>query len=895
MEKPEANAADFESESENEAFMSDEPGSFTNPDIDLAIVSMVDGIWQDQPDHVATFDEARLGDLARGRGNLYVCLDVSGELEGRSEIERALVEVIRDTYAESRGSVSFGLSEALRAANVYLYDNNRQVQRELRRMAGVSAAVLRGNDLYICQAGPAVVYVEAAEKLSRFPAESDWFTEDAPLISPQGTASAPLGIRREFAADLAHTSVSIGDVFVLASRALTQLATTQELAIAFTERSAQEISAYLEEMGQDADLTALVAELTDASVRELLAQDEHDDAYAPDSHIESIPVPLDSLVIPDETEPELEEPIDAETNPAPALALAASQLQDDDEQELNWDDDDALPKEESFVQDAQDSAQDSIAETDAEDDADAEQDIEPEAEPAPVYAAAAVAMPMSRAPAFLVPQAEPTDYEYEAELERRRTERAARRAQQQAGVERAVGGAVATVAAAGGAVTGLWHRMFGDVDWDKKGKQTNRTLNLAVGALVTFFLLIVRLVLPGAPATSTKLVPRRATSEPVWLKALALFLPVLLIGAAVGAYWNQRIAQQQKFEALVAQADAVVKQAEVNPDHAQATGQLQDARKLLKQATAIQTSSKTQALLYRIQDQQNEIDGVAIFRFLPGIAQAGAGAAFAQIAATDQDIFLLDRQNRVYHYVINDVSGEAKPADANPVILKAGATVGEQTISNIQLLTSAPRAEDQPLIAAVSNNAILTYDLEAKQWNAYDIVDADKWGELRAIDAFSGNIYLLDSKNSQIYKYAATAAGYSPKATLYFPANAQPVLSKAVDMAIDGDVWILNDNGTVQRFRSGAPVAFELGKLAVPLKNPVAIYVRPESDSVYIADAGNQRIVEFDKNGRFVRQFKAAAEKNDALNNLQDMTVNELKRKVYFLNASAAYFANLAK
>ena len=37
--------------------------------VELATVCMVDGIWQDQPDNVATFVEARLGDLARGRGN----------------------------------------------------------------------------------------------------------------------------------------------------------------------------------------------------------------------------------------------------------------------------------------------------------------------------------------------------------------------------------------------------------------------------------------------------------------------------------------------------------------------------------------------------------------------------------------------------------------------------------------------------------------------------------------------------------------------------------------------------------------------------------------------------------------------------------------------------------
>lgn len=848
-------------------------------EVDVAAVCMVDGIWQDQPDNVATFVEARLGDLAHGRGNLYICLDVSGEVEGRSELERALVEVIRDTYASSRGSVSFGLSEAVRAANAYLYDNNRQVQRELRRMAGVSAAVLRGNDLYICQAGPAVVYVEAGEKLARYPTESDWFVEDAPLIAPQGAASAPLGIRREFAADLAHTSVTIGDVFVLATRALTQLATTQDLAIAFTERSAQEISAYLEELGQDADLTALVAEVLGPHAHPLAPDAFNSGAHDASNiapHIESFPVPLDALVAPDESEPALEAPVDAESEPALAWQAPQSHAPSDSETELHWDDDDDIPEAEPFVEgDVQ--VREPVAEP----------------KPAPVYAAAAAVMPIPRAPAFFAPQ--PAAPDYDAELEHRRAERAARRAAQKEVLHRALGGVTATLAVGAAAIGSIWERVFGGVDWERTGKQTNRGLNIAVGALISFFLLLVRLVLPGAPSGSTKIVPRRATSDPWWLKAFALFLPVLMIGLALGAFWNRQTALQQRFDTLISQADTLVKQAEVNPDRTQALAQLQDARKIIREAQTIQDSPKARALLYRIQDHQNEIDGVAILRFLPVIAQVGGGAQFAQIAASDQDIFLLDRSSRVYHYLVNDATGDAQAAETNAVILKQGDPVGDQKAGALRLIASAPRGQDKPLIVAVSDNALLAYDLGAKLWTAYAIQDTDKWGELRAMDGFNGNIYLLDATNNQIYKYAATAAGYSPKAAPYFPANAQPLLSKAIDMAIDGDVWVLNDNGTVQRFRSGVAIAFELEALPTPLKNPVAIYTRPEADAVYIADAGNQRIVEFDKNGKFVRQLKPYAEKGVVFQNLQDLTVNDLKRKLYFVNTTAAYMANLAK
>ncbi len=853
-------------------------------DVDVATVSVVDGMWQDQPDNVAAFVEARLGDLARGRGNLYICLDVSGEVEGRSEIERALIEVIRDTFASSRGSISFALSEALRAANAHLYESNRQVARESRRMAGVSAVVLRGNDLYVAQAGPAVVYVEVSEKLARYPHESDWFVEDAPLIAPQGTASAPLGIRREFASDLAHASVGSGDVFVLATRALTQLATTQELAIAFTERSAQEIAGHLEELGEDADMTALIAELMepripgdDATPAPLNAQ------TASESHIESLPVPLDSLVSLDESEPPVEQDDETELDweDTPFVAPIA-----DAEPELIWDDD-----------------------ADAEEEQDQVQEIEPEA-PQPVYASVATAMPMQNPIALpiqprvpdesprvnreVAQPPQPTREEWEAELERRRAERAARRAAQKENVSRAVGSTTGTVMVVGAAIGGFFSNAFGAVDWDGIGKQTNRFLNLGVGALITFFLLLVRLVLPGASPRSTALIPRRATSDPVWLKAMALALPILFIGLAFGRYMVEIGNQSARYDTLVAQADTVVKQAEVNPDKVQAREQLSDALKVIQEAQTIRDTQKARGVLYRIQDQLNEIDGVAVLYFLPTITQLGGGQ-LKQIAASEQDVFLLDARGRVYKFVVNDASGAAEPAPNEGMLLKVGDKVGAETVETIQLLTSAAPTQDKAAIVAITKDAILAYDLEANQWTSTVVEDANKWGELRALANFGGNIYLLDAKNNQIYRYSPNASGYTTKGVNYFPANAQPLLNKAVDLAIDGDVWVLNDNGTVQRFRSGTNIPFELGALPTPLKNPVAIFTRPEVDSLYIADAGNQRIVEFDKNGKFVRQFKPYAEKGDVFKNLQDFTVNETKRKLYFVNSDAAYMANVPK
>jgi len=166
---------------------------------------------------------------------------------------------------------------------------------------------------------------------------------------------------------------------------------------------------------------------------------------------------------------------------------------------------------------------------------------------------------------------------------------------------------------------------------------------------------------------------------------------------------------------------------------------------------------------------------------------------------------------------------------------------------------------------------------------------------VRAVDSFGGNIYLLDATPRQIYKYVPTDAGYNPQSSPYLPANLKEDFSQVVDIAIDGDVWVLRRAGSVLRFRAGQALPFQLTELDVPLKDPTAIITPQDVDAIYIADAGNQRVVRFDKNGKFVRQFKPSAEHADVFNALKSLFVDESLRRFYFVNGSAVYMANVPK
>jgi hypothetical protein len=171
---------------------------------------------QDQPGTILVDERASQAGRGRSRGNLYIVLEIAGPASGRDLIARQLTEIMRRAYYGWKGSVTAGLQQAIREANELLLEENRNSLPGERRMAGVSCVVLRDDDLYIAQAGPAAVYMLSQGKITRFPEESPWLDG----LPPEEMDAAALGERREVRVDLFHSPVSEGDTILLADSEL---------------------------------------------------------------------------------------------------------------------------------------------------------------------------------------------------------------------------------------------------------------------------------------------------------------------------------------------------------------------------------------------------------------------------------------------------------------------------------------------------------------------------------------------------------------------------------------------------------------------------------------------------------------------------------------------------
>ena len=164
-------------------------------------------------------------------------------------------------------------------------------------------------------------------------------------------------------------------------------------------------------------------------------------------------------------------------------------------------------------------------------------------------------------------------------------------------------------------------------------------------------------------------------------------------------------------------------------------------------------------------------------------------------------------------------------------------------------------------IAVYGDNAYISTDTGIAQVRTSDnkttanfITKADQWGTISSVVAYGGNLYLLDTEKSRIWKYVATEKGFS-EIREYLNPDSLPDLSKATSMAIDGSVWVSTSDGKVLRFTQGKEQTFLVQGVEPSLGQSLTVYTSDESKNVYILDRDNKRVVVLDKDGLYLAQY----------------------------------------
>ena len=226
-------------------------------------VALAGGGRVDESSGILVEERASRRGRARSRDRLYILAEVSGPSATRDAAARQIVRTLCDGYFSQQGSVTAGLQRAMAQANAELLEENRNSLPAERRTAGVTCAVLRDQDLFLAQAGPAAAFLTRGDKITRFPDVSPWLDG----IPPEEMDGAALGERRELSTALFHAEVGAGDSLLLAGESLARRV-AGDLPAILARPSVQEVLEEIVAAGQGEDLSALVVRVTAAGKSE---------------------------------------------------------------------------------------------------------------------------------------------------------------------------------------------------------------------------------------------------------------------------------------------------------------------------------------------------------------------------------------------------------------------------------------------------------------------------------------------------------------------------------------------------------------------------------------------------------------------------------------------------
>jgi len=181
-------------------------------------------------------------------------------------------------------------------------------------------------------------------------------------------------------------------------------------------------------------------------------------------------------------------------------------------------------------------------------------------------------------------------------------------------------------------------------------------------------------------------------------------------------------------------------------------------------------------------------------------------------------------------------------------------TIGSQTKDPSGLVSGSELAGSYLASGTVNGYFVLSKQgvikVEDDQLETVISPDPD-WQSVVGFSGFGGNLYVLDSVQNEIWRYRSIAENEFSRERWLSP-GVTPDFSQVVDMEIDGDIWVLDKDGTVRQYSRGVGTTISLVGIE---ENLQARSLGVSENSLFIFDNSQNRVYQFDKNGQYQKQF----------------------------------------
>jgi hypothetical protein len=402
----------------------------------------------------------------------------------------------------------------------------------------------------------------------------------------------------------------------------------------------------------------------------------------------------------------------------------------------------------------------------------------------------------------------------------------------------------------------------------------------------------LRTLLPGQveskSTTATRTPPRERSSVLRWV-ALGLLLVVTLITLSKALTLGGPL----KAEELLAEAKSLRTQAYSSQEP-------EDWYDLLALASQIVRLDPQNAEAVQLREEAQQavdtMESAAMLSVTP-LLDLGTAPAPRRLLVAGGWVYVLETStDAIIGLPLNpdDVSSSAEGPTA---ILRRGQTYLGQTVNHLvdfAWVEPGGSYPDGAVFAYSDGGDVFIYEpaLGPGSITAQHINGDLNAGNVTAMEIYGENIYLVNRQDNQILTYEPVNGIYDTPRR-YFAEDAAPDLQLVQDLAIDGRVYLLMGDGTVQTYFSGSlDPSFEVNGLPDTDFIPLVMTIDPNPDRglVYLADAQRERIVALDKRGNYMHQYRLP---RGELQRIEALAINAQSQVLYLIADNQLFAAPL--
>lgn len=357
-------------------------------------------------------------------------------------------------------------------------------------------------------------------------------------------------------------------------------------------------------------------------------------------------------------------------------------------------------------------------------------------------------------------------------------------------------------------------------------------------------------------------------------KILALLIIVIVLLTLVIWFVKNSGANQREIERL--DQILVQVQEEINTASMRGISNKEAAAEILAKAESEAVEvlnsgnhrSKANELLGKIQEEKSKLDNITYVtdpKMIADLSTKRDNVSALGLIPFGDHAFAYE-YNALYEILLDQIE--------NPLTIDDNETV----------IDGAYDDDNDALVFITKSGKVITY--ENGQFSFMDTED----GEFRkglAVETYNGRIYILDNENKQIWKYTRRRDQYS---------SAESYISEGdfganfVDLAIDGYIYVLMDDGNIVQFDRGVPTNFEIAQAPLdPIENPTKIYTELDLNKIFILESSKSRVIVLDKDLSTGNASYSGQLVFDNIGDIRDIYYDKDSQRLYLLDSQRLF------